>query len=140
MCPVDPVCLQHQHHRGAVRILFTGEAGQADDVVGIVDDAREQGLRGFGLRRKQLEILPGLDDHLLGSHRTATVAAHAIGQNRHHHPGPGWMREQADRILLLVTIPNMMCYAGLYIDRHGQQATVNCHIIAILSITRQTAA
>ena len=119
MRPVGPALLEQERHRGAVRILLAGEAGELDDRVRLADHAPEQMLGRLVQGRVGLEILACADQHLLGRHRAATVPAHAIGKHRHHHPGPGRMPEQRHAILLFLAIAQMHGDTGFGGEGHG---------------------
>ena len=82
--PVGPVLLQkHRDHR-AVGLLFAGIGRQCDDQMRFVDDAGQQFSRRILPRAETLEYLLCGRNHLLGGHRPASVAPHAVGNDGEH--------------------------------------------------------
>ena len=112
MRPIGPVRLHHENHGGAVRILLTGKAGQLDDNMGLVNDAAQQVGGAFGSGCISFEILPRLENNLLGGHCPSGMPAHAIGKDGHQRSLTGGMGKDSRPVLLLGTVPRVLGNTG----------------------------
>ena len=88
-----------------MRFLFGRHGGQLDHQVRLFDDLAQHraGIVGFGV--VSLEQLPRRQHHLVRGLSPSTAAAHTVGQHGQHATAMAGMVEQANLILLVVSVP-----------------------------------